>query len=93
LWQLRGHDVRTVVGQGWAGLKNGEVLRRAASDFDVFVTMDGNIEFQQHIDALSFGVVLVRAQSNRMLHLRPLVAALLEAITVAKPGRLQRVGA
>ena len=91
--ELRGHEVHTVVGRGWAGVDNGELLRRAAGDFDVFVTMDRNIEFQQYMPALPFGVILVRAASNRMLHLLPLVPALLEAIPAAKPGGLQRVGA
>lgn len=91
--ELRGHEVHTVVGRGWPGVDNGELLRRAAGGFDVFVTMDRNIEFQQHLAALPFGVVFVRAASNRMLHLLPLVPALLEAIAMAKPGGLLRVGA
>lgn len=91
--ELRGHEVHTVVGRGWSGVENGELLRRAAEAFDVFVTMDRNIEFQQHIPNLPLGVVLICAPSNRMLHLRPLVPALLEAILVTRAGGLQRVGA
>ena len=53
--------------------------------------MDANLEFQQNISTLPFGVVLVRAPSNRMLHLRPLVPAILDAIAATKPGQLQRV--
>jgi hypothetical protein len=47
---LRGHDVQTVVQAGWAGVQNGEPLRRAMVDgFGVLVTMDRNLEHQQNI--------------------------------------------
>jgi hypothetical protein len=43
---------------GWAGIKNGELLRRSHGMCDVFVTLDRNLEFQQNIKVLSFGVVV-----------------------------------
>lgn len=89
--ELQGHDVSTVVGLGWSGVLNGELMRRARECCDVFVTLDRNIEFQQNIPALPFGVIVVRAISNRMIHLRPLVAAILLAVSAAKPGQLQKV--
>lgn len=91
--ELGGHDIQTVVGVGWAGLQNGELLRRAPGQFDVFVTMDQNIPFQQNVPALRVGVVLIRAPSNRMADLRPLVPALLGALDGIQPGELRRVGA
>ena len=91
--ELQGHDAQTVVGRGWVGVKNGDLLDLMRGDYDVLVTMDRSLEFQQNISALPFGVVLVRAPSNRMLHLRPLVPPILDAIAAAKPGRLHRVGA
>ena len=91
--ELRGHDVDTVVGRGWAGVKNGDLLRRVRDQYDVLITMDRSIEFQQNISTLPFGIVLVRAASNRMLHLRPFVPAILDAIAAIRPGQLQRVGA
>ena len=39
---LAGHDVDTVVGRGWAGIKNGDLLRRMSGDYDVLITMDGS---------------------------------------------------
>lgn len=90
---LSGHDVDTVVGRGWAGVKNGELLQRMRGYYDVLITMDRSIEFQQNIPALPFGVILVRAASNRMVHLRPLVPLIIDAIAAAKPGTLRRVGA
>ena len=91
--ELQGHDVQTVVGRGWAGVKNGDLLRLMRGGYDALVTMDGSLEFQQNISVLPFGVILVRALSNRMLQLRPLVPAILDAIAATEPGRIQRVGA
>lgn len=88
-----GYEVVTVRGLGWAGTQNGELMRRAATVCDAFVTMDRNIPHQQHIAGLPFGVILVVAHSNRLADLRGHVAALLAAIALAKPGVLQRVGA
>ncbi len=90
--ELPGHDVSTVVELGWNGVLNGELMRRAHECCDVFITLDRNIEFQQNISVLPFGVIIVRAVSNRMVHLRPLASAILLAVTAAKPGQLQTVG-
>ncbi len=91
--ELQGHEVSTVVGLGWSGVLNGELMRRAHQRCDVFVTLDRNLEFQQNISVLPFGVIVVRAASNRMVHLRPLASAILLAVSAAKPGQLQKVGA
>jgi len=90
---VTGNEVVTVRGLGWTGTQNGELMRRAATVCDVFVTMDRNIPHQQHITGLSFGVILLTAHSNRLADLRDHVGALLAAISRAKPGVLQRVGA
>jgi predicted nuclease of predicted toxin-antitoxin system len=89
---LPGHDIDTVVGRGWAGITNGELLQRMRGEYGVLVTMDRGIEHQQNISALPFGVILVRAASNRLAHLLPLVPSIREAIAAAKPGQIQRVG-
>jgi hypothetical protein len=91
--ELRGHEVDTVSGRGWAGVKNSELLRRASAQFDAFVTMDRNIEFQQNIRELPFGIILVRAASNRMVHLRPLMPLILDALKGLPRGELRRLGA
>ena len=90
---LQGHSVDTVVGRGWTGITNGELLRRMGAEYDTLVTMDRGIEFQQNLTTVSVGVLLVRAPSNRMVHLRPLVPAILDAIPTLKPGQLYRIGA
>lgn len=46
---LRGHSCSTVQGEGWSGIKNGELLQRAEGQFDLFVTSDQNIRYQQNL--------------------------------------------
>ncbi|HEV8129637.1 MAG TPA: DUF5615 family PIN-like protein [Acidobacteriota bacterium] len=91
--ELVGHEVATVTGLAWEGIRNSELLRRAEGRFEVFVTMDRNLEFEQNISVLDLGVVLIRAPSNRMIHLRPLLSFILEALEEVQPGELRRVGA
>jgi hypothetical protein len=89
---LEGHAATTVVGRGWAGIKNGDLLRRMRGEYDALITMDQGIAFQQNLAALPFGVLLVLAPSNRMVHLQPLVPAILETLPGLKPGQLRRIG-
>lgn len=87
-----GHDVRTTQEQGWAGLKNGALLEAAlAAGFEVLVTGDKNLEFQQNLKASGLFVVVLGAPSNKIEDLLPLIPGALEAIARAKPGDVQRV--
>lgn len=89
---LVGHEVRTVPQAGWAGLTNGELLRRAeAAAFDVFLTADQNLEFQQNLPQSGLCVVVVSAASNALEDLQPLVASILAEIRRPSPGRVIRV--
>jgi hypothetical protein len=90
---LAGHDVRTVVEVGWASIENGELLRRAADAFDVLITADQNLEFQQNLRTLPVAVLVLVAESNRLESLEPLVPALLDALKTLPPRELLRVGA
>ena len=63
---LTGHEIATVHSLGWSGISNGELLRHAQRVIDVFLTLDRNLEFQQNVKILPFGIVLVRARSNRI---------------------------
>lgn len=78
--ELPGHDARTVQEAGWSGLSNGELLARAAGKFDVFVTADQNLQYQQNLSALPVAVVVLVARSNRMQDLRPLLPELLDRL-------------
>ena len=85
---IRGHDVSTVSELGWAGIRNGELLARSAGQFDVFVTVDRNLAFQQHIADLPLAVVVLRARTNRLIDLEPLVPALLSALSTVQAGKV-----
>jgi hypothetical protein len=83
---ITGHEVQTVTGLGWAAVKNGELLMRAEGRFDAFVTVDRNLAFQQNTLKCTFAVLILRAHSNRLADLRPLVPRLLAALPGASPG-------
>ena len=90
---LKGHDVRTVQQQGWAGLKNGVLLEQAAAvGFEVFLTSDQNIEFQQNLKKAELFVVVLVALTNKLEDLLPLVPPVLVALKDPVPGRLVRIG-
>ncbi len=90
--RLPGHDVRTVAQEGWAGLKNGELLQRAAAaGFEVLVTGDRNLQHQQNVPAAGIGVVVVAAHTNRIEDLLPLVPRVLEAVDRIVPGEVIEV--
>jgi len=69
--ELRGHEVKTVPQMGWAGIKNGTLMELAEESFDVFVTVDRNLSFQQNIPSYDLAVVVLRAVSNRYKDLAP----------------------
>jgi hypothetical protein len=73
-------------------MKNGELLRRAAGQFDVFVTADQNLQYQQNLSKLPISVVVLVARSNRMDTLRPLMPRLLSVIETLEPRKLVRIG-
>jgi hypothetical protein len=77
--QFPDHDVLTVQGLGWAGVKNGDLLMRARGKIDAFITMDRKLEEQHDLSVLPFGVVVVLARSNRVCDLLPLIVAMREA--------------
>ena len=84
--ELQGHDVRTARQMGWATIKNGELLDLACKAFDVFVTVDRKLPSQQNLSVLAIAVVVLRARTNRLADLRPLVPNLLVVLAQAKPG-------
>ena len=70
---LPGHEVQTVVRMGWGSIKNGELLRRASKDFDVILTCDRQMQYQQNLSSFDIAVVVLSARKNDLDHLRPLM--------------------
>jgi len=88
-----GHTVQTVPEAGLAGVKNGALLKRAAERFDVFVTVDANLRYQQNTLLLGVAVIVLRAVSNDMSDLRPLMPAALASLETLAPGVIVEIGA
>lgn len=90
--EISGHDVHTVPEKGWAAMKNGELLGLAAREFDVFVTVDRQLPFQQDLSRFSLAVVVMRARSNRLSDLQALVPDLLAILPAVKRGEVTWIG-
>lgn len=89
---LIGHTVSTVVEVGWSGVKNGKLLALAAGQFDVFVTADQNLQYQQNLAVLPLAVVVLKANNNRLETLLPLVPCLLDRLADLSPKSLTLLG-
>ena len=90
--EIPGHAVRTVQEMGWSSFKNGELLARSASQFDVFLTADQSLQYQQNLSKLPVAVVVLAAKSNRIADLRPLVPELLRLLAAPTPHTLVQIG-
>jgi predicted nuclease of predicted toxin-antitoxin system len=90
---LVGHEVNTVKQVGWKSKKNGELLALASKRFDVLVTTDRNLSFQQNVHQLDIAVVVMTAKTNRLQDLRPIVPALLKILPFLKKGQVREIGA
>jgi hypothetical protein len=90
--ELAGHEVRTVRGMGWSGLRNGELLTRSAGEFDVFLTADQNLQYQQNLRTLPVSIVVLVGKSNRIQDLRPLIPKLLKSLGSLPVRTLLRIG-
>jgi len=89
--QLPGHEVKTVVESGWAGVKNGDLLRLAAQRFDVVLTVDRNLEYQQNFLGAAVAVIVMHAPSNDIVALQPLMPKVLQAIPKAARGKVTNI--
>ena len=88
---IEGHHVRTVPETGWAGKKNGELLDLAASDFDVFVTVDRNLAFQGKVRT-EVAVIVIVTRGNRLVDLLPLVPKLCVVLETVERGQIVQIG-
>ena len=90
---LPGHDCQTARYAGLAGLKNGDLLVAAdTARFDVFLTVDQGIEYQQNLAARKIAIIILRAKSNRLKDLLPLLPACLACIESIQPGDVTQIG-
>ena len=76
---------------GWAGIKNGPLLRRAAQEFDVFLTVDQGVEYQQNLFGLDLAIVVMVAATNDIDDVRSLMPRVRETLGSASAGSIIRV--
>lgn len=96
-WRLRrhlpGHEVDSVTYIGWSGMKNGVLLRRAAdAGYDVLLTMDGNLSYQQDLTVHGIAVIALRAPTNRLADTSPLMPKVLACLPGVLKGKVTSIG-
>lgn len=89
--ELVSHEVRTVVEMGWAGIKGGPLLRYARAEFDIFLTVDQGIQFQQNLSGLGLAVIVLAAKSNDIDDLRPLMPEVRRTLEDFTPGQIVKI--
>lgn len=90
--ELKAYEVKTVPEMGWAGKKNGELIQLAAKQFDVFITADQNITYQQNLRHSEIGIVTLKVVNTRFDTLQTLLPQLKQALATISPGELIEVG-
>lgn len=89
--ELRGYQVKTVSEMGWKTIENGRLLQLAEKEFDVFITVDRNLSFQQNLPKFNIAVVILQAPTSRLADLQILVPKLLTILPTAKRGEATTV--
>ncbi len=88
---FRDHDVASVQEMGWSGVTNGKLLALAELEFDAFITVDSNLRYQQNTPNVDLLIVVLRAPSNRLEDLLPLVTDANEALHAGRSGEVVEV--
>ena len=90
---LPDHECHTAPEAGLAGKKNGSLLDLAESaGFEIFVTMDKGLEYEQNLAGRSIAILILRAKSNRLADLLPLAPDILRTIKLARKGEIHPIG-
>ncbi|MGB3669772.1 MAG: DUF5615 family PIN-like protein [Phormidesmis sp.] len=87
-----GYEVKTVPQMGWAGVKNGQLLALAEAEFDIFITVDRNLAFQQNLPQFDIAVIVLQAPSNRLADLKPLAPEILAISATVAKGQATAIG-
>ena len=88
---LAAHEVTTVTEAGYQGMKNGALLRAAATQYDVLITVDRNLAFQQNIRSLQIAILVIVAGGITYDNLKPFSPRILEALGGIQPGEVVTV--
>ncbi len=83
---LSDFEIKTVPQAGWAGLKNGNLMKLAEAEFDVFITVDRNLSFQQNLPKFNIAVLVIRSKSNRLEDLQPFAPQIIKILPKLEKG-------
>jgi hypothetical protein len=83
------HDCMTVQQRGWGGIKNGELLRLAEPEFDLFITTDQNIRYQQNL--ADRRIPILELSTNNIRRLRAAASLIQSSIATMKPGEFRKL--
>ena len=90
--ELAEYEVQTVTKRGWSGIKNGNLLALASTEFDVFLTVDQNLKYQQNLGNFDIAIVLLVARNSRLTTLLPLMPEVREALSKITKGDFIHIG-
>jgi hypothetical protein len=86
---LGNHSCTTVQVRGWSGIKNGDLLRRAEAEFDLFITSDQNIRYQQNLAERH--IAILELSTNDIARIRAAASLIEAALIEIQPNELRRV--
>lgn len=86
---LTGHDCRTAQHQGWAGIKNGRLLELAENNFDLFITADQNLRYQQNLSGRR--IAILELSTNKLRRIHEAAMLICNAIAAIKPAEFRRL--
>src|SRR5882724_8947714 len=86
--ELTDHEVKTVPEAGWAGKKNGVLLKLMVEEFEVFITVDQNMQYQQPLEDLPIAFIILVAHNNKLETLKPLMQQVLLLLDTVSPGQV-----
>jgi hypothetical protein len=89
---FEGHEVLTVDESGFKGLKNGRLLQAASGQYDVLVTVDQNLQYQQNLKTLAIAIIVLKAKRSTYPVLMPLMPQVLNMLENIKPGEIIIIG-
>lgn len=89
--ELAEYEVWTVQDCGWKGKKNGELLRLAEKQFDVFITIDKGMQYQQNVSKFRLGIIMLSAPTNRVEALKLLIPSVKKSLEEIKAGNVVKL--
>ena len=86
---LTGHECRTAQQQGWGGIKNGRLLQLAEGEFDLFITSDQNVRYQQNLAGRR--IAILELSTNKLRRIEAVAVLIQATVAAIKPGEFHQL--